>query len=351
MKRFANMRPVGAGGTITRMAADSGKPQSDHGQPLLTVAAAARRVGVAPPTLRTWDRRYGLGPSAHVPGAHRRYTPDDVRRLDVMHRLVLDGVSAGDAARMALAADVGKPSAAQVLPAFPSRLPAAEPAGHTGAEASVVSMAGHRAMRSHERTAALTRAATAFDATTITVLLDDEIARRGTVPTWQDVITPLLVAVGKRWETTGRGVEVEHLVAGAVASTLRQHTRRVQRPATTPRYVLLACAEEEQHSLPLRALEAALAERGVSSRVLGARVPAAALAAAVRRSGPTAVFLWSQTALTGDPAAVEAVPAVRPAPLVVIGGPGWPPGVPEGPRLRRVGELAEAVETLVAATR
>jgi DNA-binding transcriptional MerR regulator len=43
--------------------------------PRLSVAAVARRLGVAPATLRTWDRRYGLGPSEHEAGAHRRYTP------------------------------------------------------------------------------------------------------------------------------------------------------------------------------------------------------------------------------------------------------------------------------------
>ncbi len=54
--------------------------------PTLTVAAVARRLGVAPSTLRTWDRRYGLGPSAHTAGAHRRYSPADVARLMVMRR-------------------------------------------------------------------------------------------------------------------------------------------------------------------------------------------------------------------------------------------------------------------------
>jgi MerR family transcriptional regulator, light-induced transcriptional regulator len=67
-----------------------GAPQAPL--PTLTVAAVARRLGVAPPTLRTWDRRYGLGPSAHTAGAHRRYSPADVARLMVMRRLTLQGV-------------------------------------------------------------------------------------------------------------------------------------------------------------------------------------------------------------------------------------------------------------------
>jgi len=71
--------------------------------PMLTVAAVARRLGVAPPTLRTWDRRYGLGPSAHTAGAHRRYSPADVARLMVMRRLTLEGVPSADAAAIAIA--------------------------------------------------------------------------------------------------------------------------------------------------------------------------------------------------------------------------------------------------------
>jgi DNA-binding transcriptional MerR regulator len=69
----------------------------------LTVAAVARRLGVAPATLRTWDRRYGLGPSEHSAGAHRRYSPEDMARLLTMRRLTLDGVAPSEAARAAIA--------------------------------------------------------------------------------------------------------------------------------------------------------------------------------------------------------------------------------------------------------
>src|SRR5919199_6751234 len=79
--------------------------------PMLTVAAVARRLGVAPSTLRTWDRRYDLGPSAHTAGSHRRYSPEDLARLVVMRRLTLEGVPPADAARIALAqvAESGPP--------------------------------------------------------------------------------------------------------------------------------------------------------------------------------------------------------------------------------------------------
>src|SRR5215208_143396 len=92
------------------MEASGGQAEPDKAEvagtpapPTLTVAAVARRLGVAPPTLRTWDRRYGLGPSAHTAGAHRRYSPSDVARLMVMRRLTLQGVPPADAARYALA--------------------------------------------------------------------------------------------------------------------------------------------------------------------------------------------------------------------------------------------------------
>ena len=68
---------------------------------LLTVAAVARRLGVAPATLRTWDRRYGLGPSEHVEGEHRRYCPSDLAKLTMMRRLIVAGVAPCEAAEQA----------------------------------------------------------------------------------------------------------------------------------------------------------------------------------------------------------------------------------------------------------
>ena len=71
----------------------------------LTVAKLAERVGVSTSTLRTWDRRYGLGPSTRTQGAHRRYSALDVARIELVVSLIEKGVSTCDAAKQALTAE------------------------------------------------------------------------------------------------------------------------------------------------------------------------------------------------------------------------------------------------------
>src|SRR4051812_50199223 len=65
---------------------------------VLTVGAVAARLGVAPETVRSWERRYGLAPGGRSPGGHRRYTEVDCARLVLMQRLVSEGAMAAKAA-------------------------------------------------------------------------------------------------------------------------------------------------------------------------------------------------------------------------------------------------------------
>ncbi|MCZ4612073.1 MerR family transcriptional regulator, partial [Streptomyces sp. Lzd4kr] len=67
----------------------------------LTTGALARRLGVSPTTLRSWDRRYGIGPEVRGEGRHRRWTPRDVAVLETMCRLTSAGVPPAEAARTA----------------------------------------------------------------------------------------------------------------------------------------------------------------------------------------------------------------------------------------------------------
>ncbi|WP_076464222.1 MerR family transcriptional regulator [Actinomyces mediterranea] len=69
----------------------------------LTVTAVSMRLGVSPSTIRTWERRYGLGPQERQAGSHRRYRPGDIARLSRMVALVRQGVSPADAAASIIA--------------------------------------------------------------------------------------------------------------------------------------------------------------------------------------------------------------------------------------------------------
>src|SRR6476661_10198208 len=69
------------------------------------VGVVSERLGIAAPTLRSWDRRHGVGPSLRTSGNHRRYTELDISRVRLMARLTAQGVPAQSAADSVLSMD------------------------------------------------------------------------------------------------------------------------------------------------------------------------------------------------------------------------------------------------------
>ena len=294
----------------------------------LTAGAVARLLGVAVTTLRTWHQRYGLGPSQHVPGHHRRYTPEDMDRLQVMRRLTAQGVPPAEAAAWARRTPVpldGGPNGGSFRDGGGSAIP-------TGRAGPAARGLGRAAMR--------------MDGPTQRDILEMTVASHGVVAAWEQVILPVLIGIGERYESTQRFIEVEHLISRSITEVLGAVPRP---PSDLPPHVLLAAADEEQHTLALEALAAALAEAGIPSRLLGARVPPRALGDAMARTGPTAVVVWSQTPRTADPEQLRRlVTGPHPPVLAAAAGPGWaqrdlPPDVP------LLNTLSEALRMVSAA--
>ncbi|MEV6842189.1 MerR family transcriptional regulator [Actinoplanes sp. NPDC051411] len=313
----------------------------------LTAGAVARRLGVAVTTLRTWHQRYGLGPSEHVPGHHRRYTAEDLDRLQVMRRLTVQGVAPAEAAAWARRAPLPAVSPAAV-PAL-SAGPAADPAAAASAVSPGSRQGGGQVIALGPQAApaarGVARAAMHLDAAAMRDILDMVLAEHGVIGAWNQVMMPVLIGIGDRYQATRRFVEVEHLISRCITEALgavrRPHSSLV--PA-----VLLAAADEEQHTLPLEALAAALAEAGIPTRLLGARVPTPALLDAIDRTGPEVVVLWSQSPATGDPNQLtRAAASPRPPLLTGAAGPGWPTELPTG--VARLTTLPEAVDVITSA--
>ena len=275
--------------------ADWSKTRHDRPmEELLTVAAVARQIGLAPATLRTWARRYGLGPSSHEAGEHRRYCASDLAKLILMRRLISAGVSPAEAAEQALA-HKGEVKVEKILKTFEVR----EDVVH-----------------------AIVNAANSLDRNFVESILRKDLDKYGVIDSWQEVIVPVLIIVGDEWAETGTGIEVEHLLSETITGLLRERSKQLKTPVNS-RPVLLASVGEELHCLALHALHAALADAKIECNFLGARTPLEALSNMVTRSAPPAVFLWAQLPKNGDPKYFRDIPSIRPAPRFILGGPGW----------------------------
>lgn len=333
------------------MAGMSTGPESNSAVPApgLTVAAVARRLGVAPATLRTWDRRYGMGPSQHAAGSHRRYSPEDVARLEHLRRLMLAGVPLAEAARV-VASSPSHGLGTTDGPGSTNGVGPTEDAGDveeiTGTGPIRPGGGGVVAIPGGTPNArGLARAALALDGRGCREIVAQTLDRRGVVWTWDHLLVPVLVGVGQKWEQSSKGIEVEHVLSESISTEFSARVSRA--PASSPASVLLCAAPDELHVLPLWAIAAGLAERHVSVRMLGARLPVDALASAIRRVGPAGVLIWSQLPETGDPTIFDALPEVRPEPHILLAGPGWWPG--DSGRARRVEDLTEAITALARA--
>ncbi|NNH24753.1 MerR family transcriptional regulator, partial [Pseudokineococcus marinus] len=220
--------------------ADAGaEPAADPGAvaaPTLKVAAVARRLGVAPATLRTWARRYDLGPSAHTAGAHRQYSLEDLERLMVMRRMTLEGYSPAEAARVAVQsarATSAAPSVHDPSSSTPSQAPsptAAQagppPAAEVPAHAASTPPARGRGEAPAPRGAtpsvrSLARAAMALQAGECQRLLEAHMAVGGVVEAWTGLVRPVLEALSDRVGAVAPGRSPVALLEAALLAALR----------------------------------------------------------------------------------------------------------------------------------
>jgi DNA-binding transcriptional MerR regulator len=255
-----------------------------------TTGWVARHLGISPITLRTWETRYGIGPSSREEGRHRRYTAEDIERLRLMQRLIADGTRPREAAGLAL----GR--------------------AQTGISQRV-------GTDTDDLTASLNDAAEDLRLDIMADLLDSFFVSRGVVATWRDVLRPVIRSVGDRSVVDETCRDVEWALAGSIAAALDRSVRVNQFHIKPGHTALLACCPQERHALPLRVLTAGLHERSVPTVFLGEMVPIETTLAAERRLQPSVVVLWALRQENAARALARRLHA-RHVPLILAGS-GW----------------------------
>ena len=260
-------------------------PTPDRG-PLVRIGELSRRTGVGVDTLRAWERRYGLLRPQRSSGGFRLYGAGDEERVSAMKALIDSGVSAAEAARLAVA-----------------------DAPREGR--------GHEAPTDHDER--LTVALDRFDEADANAILDDAIARFTVEAVVSRVLLPVLHAIGIRWQSGEVSVAEEHFATALLRGRMLALGRNWG--AGRGPLAVLACPPGELHDLGLIAFGLLLREHGWRVALLGADTPIATIADAVAKLRPDAVVLAGVTPEPFEAVADEIRSLARGTP-VLIGGEG-----------------------------
>jgi len=228
--------------------------------PRYRIQAVADLTGVPAATLRAWERRYGVPRPARTQSAYRMYSDDDVQLVKRVRELGEGGLSAAEAARVAL----------------------------EGAEVSLPDTAPQSAFE-----AAIDRivtAASGMDADRLEDELREAMTLGSALTIVERVLAPAMRNIGELWHEGAINTAHEHLASEIIGNQIREWLRLVQ-PSENHRLALLACFADESHALPLYVVGFRFIDWGCRVRILGPRTPPPAIRVAIEALRPDVVGL------------------------------------------------------------
>ena len=281
----------------------------------LTIQQASEILDLPAPTIRSWERRYGVPLADRSTGGHRRYTRDQLDRLSRMRDLIAQGRRAVEAAALVKA-------------------------GHGATPGPLVD--------------AFLQGARDLEPDSIARTLDVARKTLGLDRTVDEVLLPAMREVGEWWHAGRIDVSHEHLAANTTRAWLS--TLGPTGPLRPKPPIILSCGPRDHHTLGLEAIGVLLRQRLWDCRLLGARTPVGSLRQAVSETNAVGVVLVCHVS-AARLAAVEALRSIPPrrTHLFYAGGAfdsyrarGGVPGRYLGTNLARAADLI--TETLTSAT-
>lgn len=272
-------------------------------QTVYSIKEAAARSGVSIPTLRAWERRYGVVEPIRTPSGYRLYDDGAIARLKHMRALLASGWRPREAARRVVEA------------AAASTVPIVAPAGEERAPAPDAGEVDRLIEN-------FVRAATHYDGARVESILDDVFARGSFEWAMETIVFPALAQVGRAWESGSLSVAAEHAASQAVMRRVALFYEAAARHTETE--IIIGLPPGARHDLGALAFAVAARRVGIGVLFLGADVPVDSWLAAVRDTGARMTVISVPTPADVGAAAqvVKALQAAGSGVMCLVGGSG-----------------------------
>lgn len=265
------------------------------GVPLFNTKAAVHQTGVLAPTLRAWERRYGILSPQRGENDYRLYSERDIVTVTWLRERIQSGMTISQAIALLRSLDMGRRRARRAAHT------AGNPDHDSNGDARVAMAVADTRVRP-----ALDRFGLAELQKTLVFQLSSfeeeaashTIAQSLAVYPVEDVciqlLAPALHEIGRLWAEGTLNVTVEHFATALIRAQLASLFRSAGAAQRDP-LVLVGCAPGEQHEIGALMLALFLRRAGFHVAHLGPSIEPNSLVATVQVVRPAAILLSAST--------------------------------------------------------
>lgn len=238
-----------------------------------SIGLVSRRTGLKPDVIRAWERRYRAIEPSRTPTNRRYYTDEQLERLTLLREATLAGRQIGQVAHLdtkELRELVAEDQAA--MSRFPGlHIPTAEVTAESHLARCLSAIQG-------------------LDSQALQLQLERSSLELSQPRLLQEVLIPLVEAIGEQWEHGNLRVVHEHL-ATAVVRAFLANLQRTYVPSGTAPTIVITTPSRQFHELGALIVATTAASEGWKVLYLGPDLPSEEIAAIALLKGATAVAL------------------------------------------------------------
>jgi len=231
------------------------------GEKLYTIGTVSKLTGVGAITLRAWERRYGLIQPIRKESGHRLYSRAHIDQINRITALTSKGM--------------------RISQIRPEMLETDSSADSGGQEEKDIW---------NEYLNSMVAAIISFDESRLDEIYNEALSLYPIGLVTINLLTPLLIELGLRWESQQGSVAEEHFFAFYLRNKLGARFHHRSRGNTGPLF-LLAGLPGEYHEIGLLIFALAAHESGYRLLTLGANMPLNELVAVARKKDCKAILL------------------------------------------------------------